>query len=176
MIMRSHLAVLILLAACGLMVTISGRRLTEALDVRDVAENRLAQTAQDGRSILMLRSKEERITFNERPKEDAVALVNMALAEAGLPANRLADLRNDSDTALPRSSESNAVVYRRQSLSLSLRDISIGDLGSFLAAWETVQSAWTITRLTLSHSRDRNHRAENYDITLIITAIYVEMS
>ncbi len=123
-----------------------------------------------------MRTREERIALQERPREDVIALVNAALAEAGLPARHFSDLRNESDSALPQTGNDANFAYRTQSLSLTLREMRPADLGGFLAAWEQTQSAWIVTRITLTHPTRSRRDDDRFDITLIVTALYVEFS
>ena len=182
---RQRVLIILLLLVAIATVVISSNRLITASSNNHAATNTLQQVRRDAATILSLRDQVETVSIKARPTEDVIALINSALAGSGLSSNHLADVRNESDAALNmrstagerRSAAGNLgglEGYRRQSVSINLRNMSIGDLGSFLIAWREVQSIWTITRLTLNHSRSRSHTSSNiYEINLIISAIYL---
>jgi len=134
------------------------------------AEARLEQVELDARRIVELRDLREVAALGERPKEDVIARVNAALGDAGLPLRHFGDLREESDARLANAGD---VGYRKQSLSLSLNELTVPDLGAFLQAWRRADTPWTITRLTLTHPRSRGERLDRYEVSLILSALYV---
>src|SRR5688572_7615012 len=75
-----------------------------------VAQGQLAAVISDHRQAIEnvremadLRARSERVSLQARPTQDVIARVHAALAEAGLPPDRFAELRNDSDSALSNS-------------------------------------------------------------------------
>ena len=81
------------------------------------------------------------------------------------------ELRPESDAALAGTGDS-SVAYRRQSVRVSLNDLSIGQLGAFLSQWSATQRLWTPTRIELTHARSRQG-SDHYDATILITATYL---
>lgn len=180
MVTRQRILFAALLLGLVSAIGVSAARFTSACRAHDLAHARLKRVHHDARAIITLRRQSERVSIEARPTEDVLALINTALAEAGLPQRHLADLRSESDAALPSGGGSEGAPggdgpqYRRQSLSVSLRELSPADLGAFISAWRQVQTVWSVTRLTLAHPHGRGESSDQYDVNLIITAVYVE--
>lgn len=179
MVTRQRIFFALLLLGLVSAIGVSAARFTSTSRAHDAAHARLKRVHQDARTIISLRRQSERVSIEARPAEDVLALINTALAEAGLPQRRLAGLRNESDASLPSGGGSgntpggDVPQYRRQSLSASFQGMSPADLGAFLVAWRQVQTAWSVTRLTLTHPRGRAEPTDQYDVNLVITAVYV---
>lgn len=166
MMNRAAIIAGIWLAALCVPIVISASRLNDAqrqLNAALTAQQRIIDEAQQ---IIRLRSKQQRIAEHKRPEQDVIARVNTTLAEAGIPPERFGGLRPESDAALPNS------LYRRQSVRISLNELSIIELGAFLDRWSQLQQLWTPTRLELSHARSKLDD-DRYNIVILITATYL---
>lgn len=106
-----------------------------------------------------------------RPDQDVIARVNSVLAEAGIPSDRFGGLRPESDAALPSSTQG-VSIYRRQSVRVTLNDLSVQQIGQFLSRWISNQPLWVPTRIELTHSGDSKNPA-NYAVSMILSATYV---
>ena len=147
-------------------IVVSASRLNDAqrqLNATLTAQQRLINEAQQ---IIRLRSKQQRIAEHKRPEQDVIARVNTTLAEAGILPERFGGLRPESDTALPNT------AYRRQSVRITLDELSIIELGAFLDQWSESQPLWTPTRLELSHTRSKIDE-DRYNIVILITTTYL---
>lgn len=139
-----------------------------------VASAQIASVQRDADTIRTLRAQDESISLRARPEDDLIPIVHEALGRAGLSVDRLADLRNDADVALPGSE--GGPSYRQQSIAFTLRGMSPGDLGAFLNAWRTEQRIWTLSRLTVTAPRDRGARSDDagrFDIALTVSSLYL---
>lgn len=74
--------------------------------------------------------------------------ISAALAAAGLPASALANLSPDSGIAVPGSAPGAGLTQLRAGLTLN--DITLPQLGRFLAEWRHRQPAWTVTGIDLT--------------------------
>ncbi len=166
MMSRAATASAIWIAALCAPIVVSTSRLNDAqrqLNAALTAQQRLIDEAQQ---IIRLRSKQQRIAEHKRPEQDVIARVNTTLAGAGIPPERFGGLRPESDAALPNT------AYRRQSVRITLDELSIIELGAFLSQWSATQRLWTPTRIELTHARSRQG-ADRYDAAILITATYL---
>ena len=154
------------LGALCVPIVISASRLGDARMRHDAVLSAQQRIIDEAQQIIQLQSKQQRIAEHKRPEQDVIARVNTTLAEAGIPPERFGGLRPESDAALPDS------AYRRQSVRISLDELSIAELGAFLGQWSRTQRLWTPSRLELSHARN-NIDDDRYDVVILITATYL---
>jgi hypothetical protein len=114
---------------------------------------------------------EPSIADRKRPQEHVIALVNHVLAEAGLPGRTLQSVQPEADGAL--TSGRDGPEYRRQSVRLSFQALSLTELGAFLIQWRRHAGIWTPSRIELTKHRSRADDDDRYDVTVVISAIYV---
>ncbi len=172
MITRLRAAILgVWVVALGLPLAISANRLGTAHSELAVGRSSLVRIADSAQRIVDLRGAKQRIAEHKRPEQDVIARVSAALAEAGIAAKHFGGLRPESDAALAGSGHT-PVAYRRQSVRVSLNDLSITQLGAFLSQWSATQQLWTPTRIDLTHARSRQG-SDRYDATILITATYL---
>jgi len=130
------------------------------------------QALQDANEVLALRSHRPVIAAAEHPTRDLIARINEVLEHAGLSQRTFSSLTPESDVKLELASSGSA-AYRRQSLRLSLTGLQPRELGSFLAAWRDAQPLWSVSRLELTHQRSRDAATPKYDVSLILSSVYV---
>ena len=168
MMNRAATASAIWLAALCVPIVVSASRLSDARTQHDTALTAQQRVINEAQQIIRLRSKQQRIAEHKRPEQDVIARVNTTLAEAGIPPERFGGLRPDSDAALPNT------AYRRQSVRITLDELSIIELGAFLDQWSQSQQLWTPTRIELTHARSRpGSDRYRYDAAILITATYL---
>lgn len=166
MMNRAAIIAGIWLAVLCVPIVISASRLSNARMQHDAALTARQRLINEAQQIIRLRSKQQRIAEHKRPEQDVIARVNTTLAEAGIPPERFGGLRPESDAALPNT------AYRRQSVRITLDELSIIELGAFLDQWSKSQQLWTPTRLELSHARSKIDE-DRYNIVILITATYL---
>ena len=166
MMSRSAMIVGLWLGALCIPIVISVSRLSDARMQHDAALAAQQRIIDEAQKIIQLSSQQQRIAEHKRPEQDVIARVNTTLAQAGIPSERFGGLRPESDGALPDS------VYRRQSVRISLDELSIAQLGTFLGQWSQSQQLWTPTRLELSHTRNKIDD-DRYNVVILITATYL---
>ncbi len=166
MMTRAAMIAGVWLGALCVPVVISAGRLGDARMRHDAALTAQQRIINEAQQIIRLRSKQQRIAEHKRPEQDVIARVNATLAEAGIPPERFGGLRPESDAALSDS------AYRRQSVRISLDELSIVQLGTFLGQWSRIQQLWTPTRLELSHARSKIDD-DRYNVVILITATYL---
>jgi hypothetical protein len=169
--LRPRLLILILLAAVALVLAFSARRLGAAQLRCEAALGALEQLRLDAAEVQRLRARREVVAWRQRPAEDVLALVNAALAEAGIPTAHLQGIGDAADAALSAGREEGPAL-RRQSLTVRLERLSAAQVGAFLEQWHALQDHWTGSRLELTHRRDQR-RFEHFDLRLHISAVYL---
>lgn len=157
--------------ALGLPLVISTNRLGTARSQLAGTRSSLVRIADSAQRIVDLRGVQERIAEHKRPEQDVIARVSAALAQAGIAPEHFGGLRPESDAALTGTGHT-GIAYRRQSVRVSLNDLSIAQLGAFLSQWSATQRLWTPTRIELTHARSRRG-SDRYDATILITATYL---
>ncbi len=169
--MRPSLMMSLLIAASLCVIAVELHRVSVARQQHESAADSLAQSHRDAERVFELRTKRDVIAWRERPKTDVLAIVNAALVDAGIPADRLQGIGEGVDTAVasPQGAEP---VLRRQSLAISLERLTPVQIGRFLERWESAQDQWSSGRLELTHRRDQNE-SELYDLRLHISAVYL---
>ncbi len=168
---RFPILLALLLTALLLPLAVSARRLSTARQRLGVAEASLADTVGDGRRVLDLRQRQQRVAETKRPSQDLIARVNATLAKAGIPQTRFASHQPRPDAALPAAAP-DAPIYRRQQVQINLRQMAMAELGAFLKAWSASQELWTPTRIELSRMRGPNNIPQ-FNVMLVLTATYV---
>ena len=123
--------------------------------------------------IVSLRAEQEQVADRKRPEEYVLAQVNRVLADAGIPSRLLQNVRPEADTALPSAQGGDGPQYRRQSVALSLREITIPQVGAFLARWREENTLWTPHRIELNKHRTRDDIDDRYNASIVLSTIYV---
>lgn len=178
MTLRPVFVVAALLAAVGLPLAASGRRLSWARTELAAARVSMERIGSESQRIVDLRAKQQRIADRKRPEQDVIARVNAVLTEAGIPLDRFGGLRPESDAALVVGSRASpgigqgAVAYRRQSVRITLHRLTIPELGAFVSEWAASRQPWTPTQIELSHVRGTANPGR-YNASLVISATYV---
>lgn len=140
------------------------------------AEVALEQTVRDAVEVLELRLREERIAARPRPQEHLIAQVNVVLAEVGIPSRQLRSVQPESDTAVTlENSETSRVAgengLRRQSVAISLQQLTVAALGDLLLRWREAHPTWTTSRIELL--KHRGDSAATFDVTIVVSATYL---
>lgn len=148
-------------------------------DARSRTERSIAAAARvrsDVARLVALRSARPTIGTGVEPTSDALALVNHALAGAGVPTTCLRSLAPATEAA--PSSLRAAPGYRRASMRLSLAGLTLPQLGAFLQTWRTSQGIWSVERIDLrTEQRAPSGAAQASDqwtATLGLTATYLD--
>lgn len=170
MIVRPGVLLVLVLAGAALPVAFSTRRLQASQSRLAEASARLERVGEDARHVVELRTREERVADRKRPKQDVIARVNAVLGATGIPASQFGGLRLESDSDIPGAS--GGARYRRQSMAVDLKGLTVAELTAFLTEWRASQLLWTPSRLDLTHLRDRKD-GDRYDAGIVITATYV---
>jgi len=160
-------------AASLLPPAMSARRLSEASSHYETASASLAMTQHRAGRVQGLRDSRERAAEQKRPEQDVIARANAVLLDAGLPVEALGAVRTQSDGEIARSSSGGGgPTYRRQNVQLTLRRLTVPEIGRFLANWTASQRLWTPAQITLAHVRGEDDPAR-YHATVLISATYV---
>ena len=152
-------------------IAISAKRFSRVESHLIAAMSNLDQIKTDAIRINELRSKQQMIAEQKRPDQDVIARVNAMLSEAELPLNSFGGLRPEADAELPNSF-AGSVTYRRQSVRISINELTIREIGDFVSRWCSTQPLWVLTRIELTHSRNGKN-ADRYDLSLLLSATYV---
>ncbi len=170
MTLRSPILVALVMAVLVLPVVASGRHLAGVREQLRSMQTSLDRTVTDVNRVVALRGREQRIAQQKRPDQDVIARVNAALAGAEIPTSRFSGLRPHSDSPLPGAER--GLAYRRQTVNVRLRQLTIPELGAFLETWTETQDIWTATTIELSHVRNTADPAR-FDISILLSATYV---
>lgn len=169
---RPILVSLVAVAAIALVLAVSARRLTAARTELSAALERQESVRKDATEALRLRSEKARVELREPPRQDVIAQVTAVLGAAGLPSGRFRELDRDSDVALDERSSAGGRRLRRQSLRLTLGEMAVPELGSFLAEWHERVPAWSVSRIEMTRETKASAR-ESYQVRLQIEATYI---
>jgi len=171
---RGIFIVLVMIAGLLLAGVTVVKRYTGAQARRDAALRQYESALDNARQVLVLRAKEQRIALHQKPPKDVIALVNSVLAESGLERERFKALTPQSDGPVGNNAGgAQSEMYRRQTLSLSLQSMTAAGLGRFLETWRSNQAIWTPTQIELTHRRGRQADSNQYDVTIVLSALYV---
>lgn len=169
----SWIGMLALLAGLlALPLLISTNRHADAQTRLASAQSSLSQTLDQARRIMDLRGRQQTIAEQKRPDQDVIARVNTVLAEAGIPSDRFGGLSPESDAALPSADPTAAHIHRRQSVRITLNDLTVSQIGEFLARWSVSQPLWVPARIELTHSRNEK-TPEQYTLNVLLSATYL---
>ncbi len=176
--MKSRLLLLLFVTVmllCVVSVMRSALRLSDAHMHADARQSALHDTAALAAEITALRDQEQRVERQSRPEQDVIARVNAVLSKIGLPQSSFSGLSPETDVAVQsRSSTSGSEPrLRRQTVRLNLSDLDLAELGQFLAAWRETNPMWTTTRIDLNHKTGRNVSGNRYDVTILLSALYL---
>jgi hypothetical protein len=161
---------LAILAVLALPIVISAKRLTAANHQWQKTHNELTSARSSVARVLELRSRQQTVAEQKRPDQDVIARINAVLAEAGIPTSSLAGVTPESDTELAGGKSS----LRCQSVRISLKELTVEQIGDLLAYWTERQPLWIPTRIELVHvkSADEQH-AGLYAMNVLLSATYV---
>ena len=154
-------------------VALRAQTLVAANAAADAREAVLALATQDLAHLVELRARRDVVAAARRPPQDVIALVNATLREAGVPADRFKNLEPENDVPT-------GTGLRRQTLRLQLEQVTVPQLGQFLAAWRSGQSLWTPTSLELTHrpagpeAGGDPAAADRFDARMVVAATYVD--
>jgi hypothetical protein len=172
MTLRPPVVIGLVLATFSLPIAIGAKRLDDARDRVDEARSRVIETATAVQRVLDLRSSAQRVDEVKRPQQDLIARVNGVLAEAGLPTDAFGALTLSADAELPGSPPESPLVYKRQSVRINLKQLTLPGVGAFLAAWTRSQPLWPPSQIELVHPKGKG-AGDRYDVTLMVEATYV---
>lgn len=171
MTLRPSILILALVGLLSVPILASAGRLNSVRSQLQTAKTNFDQTVRDSQRIVELRAKHQTIAEQKRPDQDIIARVSGVLAESGIPTDRFGGLRPESDTAMPTTGQSRS-LYRKQSVRITLNDLSIPQVGEFLSRWHASQPLWVPNRIELTHAREKANEGR-YSLNLLLTAIYV---
>jgi hypothetical protein len=155
-----------ILAGSLLVVTLACARLAAMEQRARTAVLAAERVSQDVATLERLRASRQTVGAGTKPQADAIALVNAALADAGLPATRLQSLGQDlGGTASQSLTGSPNGGLMRQSVRLNLAELSLPEFGRFLRSWRSTQAVWSVDQIGLQHIR-----AERIDLPTQWTA------
>jgi hypothetical protein len=138
------------------------------------AQSAMGQITCDAKEVVELRGRQQRAAVREQPQQDVIAQVNAIISEVGVPSRSLRSLSPESDSQVKPAYAVSAAKLRRQSLRLVLENLSTHEIGAFLMKWRLSQRTWTVTRIELNHVRSQEGSDDRYDVTLVISALYVD--
>jgi len=153
-------------AVLAFIVALRARALAAANSFADAREASLAQVGCETQRLVELRARQDVVAAARRPPQDVIALVNKTLREAGVPTDRFKNLEPESD--VPTSGG-----LRHQTLRLLLEQVSLPQLGQFLAEWRTRQQLWTPTSIELTHRVAGADADDRFDVRVVVAATYV---
>jgi hypothetical protein len=158
-----------ILAVLALPIVISAKRLTAANHQWQKTHNELASAGHSAARVMELRSQQQTVAEQKRPDQDVIARINAVLAEAGIPTSSLAGVTPESDTEL-----AGGKFLRCQSIRISLKELTVQQIGDLLAYWTERQPLWVPTRIELVHVKtaDEQH-AGLYAMNVLLSATYV---
>ncbi len=165
-------ALSILFGVIVLALAIGSHRLSRAIAERQAASRVFQRSLAMANEASALGRRQEQIAVHPRPDQDVIAQVNAVMASLGIPTDRFHSLEAGTDVAV---SEPGGRVsrYRRQSVSLALRDLRPEEIGGFLESWCTSQKIWIPSRVELHHARDQREAEGLYDARVVVTATYL---
>lgn len=179
---------------CALLVAASWAWSRAQVDRLHAREEAAATVAEHARQVVALRPLRERASLGERPQQDLIARVNATMSAVRIPRNTLAGVTTESDGPIAAGISSGTSAspsgagggggasvsgggggVRRQSMRVALRGLQPSQLGEFLEHWRRHQSLWTTTGLDLSRSTSRSQDpgVERFDVSLVLSVIYV---
>lgn len=134
----------------------------------------LKQTSHDVQQIIELRARHETIADRKRPDQDVIARVNAVLADAGIASSSFGGLQSEAESGIVYGSGNARSNVRRQAVRINLNQLTIAQIGEFLARWTATQPLWIPTRIELTHSREKDQAEHGrYTLTLVLSALYV---
>jgi hypothetical protein len=122
-------------------------RAADARSKAATAQARLREVARDAGVINALRSEVPDAPESDQSRGGLTPRVTTVLQQAGLPANVLASLSPEAESAI--ATQGGVRVSRRRA-TLTLAGVTLPQVGRFLEAWRTSEPAWTPTNIDLS--------------------------
>jgi hypothetical protein len=162
-------------AIAVMMVCVCWWRLRVAHDQVDAAMLQAGSIARDIQRVESLRGQGRTLSGGRRPDADLVTRAQRALAAVGLPINVCSGVQPRAQQTVSGSG------VQVQTVQLSLRGLSPGDLGAWLNAWNTANQPWQIGELQLTHqiqpaagSRTADLDSNRFDVSVVVSAPYLE--
>ncbi|MBX3356676.1 MAG: hypothetical protein KF724_13355 [Phycisphaeraceae bacterium] len=175
----SRVAIALAAGSCLLVVSASwawARSQTTALRAREAAAHSVAE---DARQVLSLRSLRQRASMGERPRQDLITRINETMSAVGIPRGALGGVTTDTDGPISSAADlAPGGELRAQAMRVALKGIQPQQLGAFLEHWRETQPLWTPTNIEMSRapSKDAAPGAERFDISLVLSVLYVAPS
>ena len=169
MTVRGALLVILPAVVVVASLTLSARRMENERGRLGAAQAQLQSTLVTAQRVIDLQARRQQIADRKRPEQDVIARVTGSMARAGIPSDRFAGLRPESDSAL--RGESDQGTYRRQAVRFSLSRLTVEELGSFLGDWRLSHPLWTPTQIELLHVR--NQAEDRYNVNILLATTYL---
>lgn len=148
------------------------------------AATRAEETARVVRHLANLRERRQWVSVGVRRTDDVIASAKQSLRLAGLGDRFLTEVRPESDAPLPGYSDAANASLRLQTVAITLRGITMAQLGVFLVAWTEQSPAWRVTRLsttptagatrTPQRDSERSSITGTFDVLISVSAVYME--
>jgi len=164
-------AVMLLAGAALAAVPFEVVRYARATRAAAAAVKQQHDVARDAGELIGLRTNQEVVSINPRPKENVYALLSNAVAASGIPLSVLRDLTPEADRAMDAGRDPGQAGLRIQSMRLLLEPCSLAEFGRFAAVWRSEQPSWNFTSIELSHVQGRTD--DTYSCRVVMSAMYV---
>ncbi|MHC5027475.1 MAG: hypothetical protein ACYTGR_12040 [Planctomycetota bacterium] len=170
MTMRPSILVVLLVAVLGFGVMVEARRVAAA--EAEVARQLSALIGTRETIASIERHEGLRQTVEERrhPENDLGERVLDALASADVDEARFQGVSALGDQTLPDAGD--RIERRRQLASMSLDQMTVAEVGRFLAAWRGANTAWHADGLDVRHTTGAGSAAR-FTMTMRVSAIYI---
>lgn len=117
----------------------------------DASRSRLEQLVTRAAKLDQLRADAASRTRAPIDQVNLMSNLNAALLEAGLPVTALTNLTPEADGPVMSgrggAGDDAASRYRRQAARVTIEQVTLPQVGKFLAAWRTAQPRWMVTSL-----------------------------
>ncbi len=149
----SPLAWIVLIA--GPVLALESLRYADLRDEVARAEASIEILADDARDVVSMRAVAPSSEWKARPTADLIAVVNRTLEADGIATSAFQSLSPEGSRV-----DAEDRGTRIQSVRLVLGDLSLADLGRFLARWRREQPQWSIDRIDLGFVATSGERRE----------------
>ena len=165
--------VLAILAGLGaLAVALASTDLRAAQEELDAARVEWNRAQLEAQRTVDLRGRDEVISPQETSDQNVLSLVLGILAEEGFPNESFKSLERDSDTPL-RGPLGSKTRFRKQSVKLDLTGLEPRQIGLFLDKLRQTQKVWIPSRIQLAHMRQQVEPQSRYDVSILLSSIYL---
>lgn len=170
MTVRTRMLIVVLCGSGVLSVAFGAVRLAAANARAERSAVHLRSVAREAQELIDLRGPHHGPAPAGHPGPDAVAALNRALADAGVPPDRLKDLSQESGGPMQDPpSAGGAGAPRPQTVRATLGPITVSETGLVLRALRSTPRAWIPTRLELARSHT-NAAPGAYTLRMTLTA------